>query len=154
MPLPLMSRRAALKAACMKQGCHGTIDTLAQFPCRCQTPASPAPAPPPWPPTPAPDVSQREASEAAAAQLHSERGELLRERTNLQHQLEFAAGCQAAAEAAAAAAAAALAERAGELERSQREGGDKDARLAQLEGEKLMWFVGVGVGVGGVRIWV
>ncbi len=79
-------------------------------------------------------LGQKEASESQAAQLASERSELLRERTNLQHQVDFAAGCQAQAEQAAAAAQAQLAQLRAELEASRQEAQDKESRLAQLEG--------------------
>ncbi|PNH05811.1 Kinesin-2 [Tetrabaena socialis] len=91
-------------------------------------------------------MGQKEEAAASAAREAAEKGALLRERTNLQHQartanapaalvVEMAASCQAQAEQAAASARAQAEAVQAEMLASQQQLADKDGRLAHLEGE-------------------
>ncbi|KAG2494752.1 hypothetical protein HYH03_006997 [Edaphochlamys debaryana] len=80
-------------------------------------------------------MAKLEDAEKSLAREAAERASLMREQTNLQHQLEFSEGAQAAAEAAAAQAKAKVAEVEAELSAAKQAVEDKEGRLAHMEGE-------------------
>ncbi|KAG2436806.1 hypothetical protein HXX76_006329 [Chlamydomonas incerta] len=77
----------------------------------------------------------KEEAEMLATREGAEKAALMRERTNLQHQLEFAESAQAQAEQATAAVRTELAAAQAELAGSRQAVEDKESRLAHLEGE-------------------
>ncbi|PNW85905.1 hypothetical protein CHLRE_03g200600v5 [Chlamydomonas reinhardtii] len=78
---------------------------------------------------------QKEEAEMLATREGAEKAALMRERTNLQHQLEFAESAQAQAEQATAAVRSQLEAAQAEVAGSRQAVEDKESRLAHLEGE-------------------
>ncbi|KAG2444103.1 hypothetical protein HYH02_009045 [Chlamydomonas schloesseri] len=78
---------------------------------------------------------QKEEAEMLVTREGAEKAALMRERTNLQHQLEFAESAQAQAEQATAAVRSQLEAAQAELTESRGAVEEKETRLAHLEGE-------------------